>query len=124
MRENFQEYFDRYEVESGKSSFHKFEHYFMRHYDASKKSKRRWCSFSNNDIIAIQVDDPHYKKLINDLLDSYENRESLKGEELMTELYKNLEELNYYDDVIFQKIGIDVTLEHIFQPTSNISSNL
>jgi hypothetical protein len=63
IRENFQEHFEKYEVELVKSSFHKVEHYFIEHhYDASKKSKRRWgCSFSNNDIIAIQIDDPHYK---------------------------------------------------------------
>ena len=63
IRENFQEHFEKYEVESVKSSFHKVQHYFIgHHYDASKKSKRRWwCSLSNNDIIAIQIDDPHYK---------------------------------------------------------------
>ena len=91
IRENFQEHFEKYEVESVKSSFHKVQHYFIgHHYDASKKSKRRWwCSFSNNDIIAIQIDDPHYKT-DEDLLNSYESRDSLKGEELRPNYIKTL----------------------------------
>ena len=38
----------------------------MGHYDVSKKSKRRWCSLSSKDILAIEIEDLKYKKLIKD----------------------------------------------------------
>ena len=60
VTECFQESFNKYEIEAGKSSFHKSEHYFMGHYDVSKKSKRGWCSLSSKDILAIEIDDPNY----------------------------------------------------------------
>ena len=62
MRELFQKYFNKYESEASNSRFHRVEYYFMGHYDASKNSKRRWCSLSYNDIYATEIDDPNYKK--------------------------------------------------------------
>ena len=70
ITECFQESFNKYEIEAGKSSFHKSKRYFMGHYDVSKKSKRKWCSLNSKDILAIEIDDPNYKKLIKDLLGS------------------------------------------------------
>ena len=58
-------------------------------------------------VLAIEIDDPNYKKLIRELLDSYESRNDVKAEELMTNLHEKLPELKYFnDDMIFSKIGI------------------
>ena len=62
--------------------------------------------------------------MIRDLLGSYEIHDDIKCEGLLIELRKKLEELNYPNDMIFQKIGMDGELMHIFQSTSDISSNL
>jgi hypothetical protein len=114
ITECFRESFDKYEKEAGKSSFHKSEHYFMGHYDASRKSKRRWCSLSVKDILAIEIDDPNYKKLIKDFLDSNENRNEVKAIDAVTRLCDRLAELNYpNEDTIFNKIGIDGELMHL-----------
>lgn len=60
-------------------------------------------------VLAIEIDDPNYKKLIRELLDSYESRNDAKAEELMTNLHEKLPELKYFnDDMIFSKIGIDI----------------
>ena len=95
IKECFQECFNKLEIEAGKSSFHKSEHYFMGHYDASRKSKRRWCALSSKDILAIEIDDPNYKKLIKDLLDSYESHNDIKAIDVGTKLRKRLAEFNY-----------------------------
>ena len=116
MRELFQECFNKYEVEASKSLFHKSEYYFMAHYDASKKSKRRWCSLSSKDILAIEIEDPNYRKLIKDLLYSYESHNDVQSIEVANKLREILADLNYFDnDMIFNKIGIDVELMHILQ---------
>jgi hypothetical protein len=120
LRRLFQEYFRMYEIAATKSSFHKYEYYFMGHYDKSKKSKRRWCSLTKDDILTIEVDDPNYKDLIKKLSEPYENSDRMRRKELTMLLNYKLNELNWPSHLRSYKIGIDVESMHILQSTVKI----
>ena len=97
MKKCLEECFNKYEIEASQEV---------------KRSKR--CSLGSKDILAIEICDPNYKKMIKDLLDSYESHSDIKAIDVATKLRDRLLELNCPDeDTIFNKIGIDRELMHL-----------
>lgn len=101
--------FDRCEDAAEKRTFRQLQHYFMKHYDPSKKWKIRWCSLNHDNVLRIRINDNEYRRLLCKLcymiLDDSRNFEQLQ--EVAIRYLDKLVKLGFREDMVFKKTKQD-----------------
>jgi hypothetical protein len=93
--------------------FDRYDYYFIKHYDPSKKYRIRWCSISARNLAYVKVMDYryyHYQEVIKKYTDNNNNSLSIKNQklQLLVSAYKILEELGFKTNHIHDKIKSNV----------------
>jgi hypothetical protein len=93
--------------------FDRYNYYFIKHYDPSKKSRIRWCPISARNLAYVHVMDYryyHYQEVIKRYTDNNNNSLSIKNEklQLLVSAYKILKELGFKTNHIRDKIKSNI----------------
>ena len=107
MKESFLQYFQKYVDEVEKFVFHKRQSYFIGHYDKGKKSKRKWCSLAQDEILKVWIEDKGYAALIKNSLKAHDNANDLEAVQSIPLLIDKLRKFGYPDKRMFDKVFID-----------------
>jgi hypothetical protein len=103
------EKFQKCEIEANKPDYRKYNYYFMKHYDPSKRSKIRWCPLNREEVLKIRIKEDEYNNLLHKIMELVLDDAS-KLEELRNtwfQFFDKLIELGFQEDIIFQKMAED-----------------
>ena len=119
LKEDFLEHFQEYETQVSNDLLAKRETYFIGHYDASKKWKKRWCHIPEGQLSSVEINDDkyfsQYKPLINELYanaskgpDDNSSGQGLLLPALFLQAGDILKELGWPEHLIDDKIFADM----------------
>ena len=104
--------FKEYELLAIKDLLSAREHYFIGHYDPTKKSKRRWCPINDKQLAQVKINDNRYFSQYLILANEYVNS-GIKGlvdisNRVLNESCNILKEIGWPDEYILDKFYADV----------------
>jgi len=111
-KEDFLKRFKEYEALAIKDLLSAREHYFIGHYDPTKRSRRRWCSINDKQLAQIKIVDDRYFSQYLPIANEYVNSR-MKGwvdisYRALDESCNILKEIGWPDRYILDKFEADV----------------
>jgi hypothetical protein len=111
-KETFLKRFREYEALAIKDLLSAREHYFIGHYDPTKKSKRRWCPINEKYLAQVKINDNRYSSqylpFANEYVYSYLKGLAYKSHRVLDESCNVLREIGWPDQYILDKFQADV----------------
>jgi hypothetical protein len=110
-KDDFLRRFQGYEVLARKDILSTSTHYFIGHYDAAKRTKRRWCSITYQQLALVEINDDKYFSQYLPLIDEFVNvciHGSVDGQQTLLEsAFNKLKEIGWPEQYVLDKICAD-----------------